>query len=388
MKTKEMKLFLGFTLLFAQFTVFGQQQDLNATGKNLRTASGKIRKLPYSNMALSGKFIGTALADSNWYYWCTSPIQGKDKKIHLFSSRWPAVEGMEGWSGPNAEISHFVGDRPEGPFKYVSTIMKTSMFPDQKTMAGPHNPRIEYVDGKYILLYICQDPSGVYGQRTGMMIADKIEGPWRFAGENDGIMITRSNDPKHWTYKAAIGADNPAFLKIGKKYYIYYKCGTPEHMAAKYGYAVSDKLEGPYKMCDAPITDNVSYLEDAQAFAYKNKYYLLTTDNLGGNTGIYGDLILWESGSGLKFNLSDAKIAMGNLLDYWGTEEDHKKLFAIKDHFERDRTGKLERPAVLFQNGKPAYLYAAGDLNVHGGKVSESYVFKIDFDDKKSKEHK
>lgn len=99
----------------------------------------------------------------------------------------------------------------------------------------------------------------------------------RFAGDRGGIMVEASEDSTHWTYQAAIGADNPAFLKIEGKYYIYYKCGTPEHMKAKYGYAVSDRLEGPYRMCDAPITDNVSYLEDAQAFSVDGKYYLLTT---------------------------------------------------------------------------------------------------------------
>ncbi|WP_256009429.1 glycoside hydrolase family protein [Desertivirga xinjiangensis] len=359
--------------------LFVSAQSVKDPDKTLRTAKGKPTKVPYAKMALNAKFIGAALADSNWYYWCISPIEGKDKKIHLFASRWPAVEGMDGWSGPNAEIAHFVGDRPEGPFKFVRTIMKTAMFPDPKTMAGPHNPRIEYVDGKYILLYICQDPSGQYAQRTGMMIADDINGPWRFGGKNEGIMVTRSSDPNHWTYRAAIGADNPAFLKIGKKYYIYYKCGTPEHMKAKYGYAVSDKIEGPYVMCDAPITDNVSYLEDAQAFAWKKNYYLLTTDNLGGNTGIYGDIILWKSKTGLDFKLADAKIAMGNILDYWGSEVDHKKLEGTPGHFIRDATGKLERPAILFQNGKPAYFYSAADLNVNGGKVSESYVFKIDW---------
>lgn len=100
------------------------------------------------------------------------------------------------------------------------------MFPDPKTMSAPHNPRLEYVDGKYILLYICQNPSRQGKMRVGMMIADRLEGPWRFAGDNGGIMVDPSDDPAHWTYNAAIGADNPAFLKIGKKYYIYYKCGT------------------------------------------------------------------------------------------------------------------------------------------------------------------
>jgi hypothetical protein len=285
---------------------------------------------------------------------------------------------MDGWMGRNAHIAHFTGDRPEGPFTYQRVILNTDMLPDTATMAGPHNPRLEYVDGKYILLYILQNPQiGALGVRVGMMIADDINGEWRFAGDNNGIMVESSPGPAHWTYRAAIGADNPAFLKINGKYYIYYKCGTPAHMDAKYGYAVSDNLEGPYTLCDRPITDNVSYIEDAQAFAYNGNYYLLTTDNLGGNTGIYGDLILWKSATGLDFKLADARIAMGNIFDYWGTEEDKQRALHAEDHFERDASGKLERPAILFMNGKPAYLYAVADVNIRGGRVSESYVFKI-----------
>jgi hypothetical protein len=351
----------------------------SAPKQELPTAKGKTTKVPYSQMALTAKYAGVAIADPNWYNWCVSPIKGKDGKIHIFGSRWPAAEGMEGWTGPNAEIAHFIGDTPQGPFKYVGAVMKTAMFPDPKTMAGPHNPRLEYVDGKYILLYICQNPSGATKQRVGMMIANNLNGPWKFVGDKGGIIVQTSDDPTHWTYNGAIGADNPAFLKIGKKYYIYFKSGTPDQMKSKYGYAVADNLEGPYVMCDKPITDNVSYLEDAQAFAYNGKYYLLTTDNLGGNTGIYGDIILWESKTGLDFKLADAKIAMGNILDYWGTEADHKKLRNIPGVFNRDGSGKLERPAVLFINGKPAYFYASADLNINGGKVSESYVFKINW---------
>jgi hypothetical protein len=359
------------------FVIISQYYSL---GQALPTAKDKTAKVPYSHMALTAKFVGAAVTDSNWYNWCVSPIQGKDGRIHIFGSRWPAADGMEGWAGPHAEIAHFVSDKPEGPFHYVATIMTTASFPDPTTMAGPHNPRLEYVDGKYILLYICQNPkTDAHGQRIGMMIADRLEGPWRFAGTNSGLMVQPSKDPAHWTYNAAIGADNPAFLKIGSKYYIYFKCGTPEQMKAKYGYAVADRLEGPYTLCDRPITDNVSYLEDAQAFAYKGKYYLLTTDNLGGNTGIYGDIILWQSNTGLDFKLADAKIAMGNILDYWGSADEHKQLANTPGHFVRDQTGKLERPAILFLHGKPAYFYSTADLNIHGGKVSESYVFKINW---------
>jgi len=43
----------------------------------------------------------------------------------------------------------------------------------------------------------------------------------------------------------------------------------PAMTKARYGYAVSDKLEGPYEKCNAPITDNVSYLEDARSLKAK-----------------------------------------------------------------------------------------------------------------------
>lgn len=368
-----LKIILAAILFMNGFHAFAQQES-----KKLLSSRNAKNKIPYSTMALTAQYVGTAISDSNWYNWCISPLQTKDGKIHIFGSRWPKKDGMEGWTGPNAEIAHFVSDNPEGPFKYVGTIMKTAMLPDPTTMAGPHNPRLEYVDGKYILLYICQNPTvGSKGQRIGMMIANNINGPWKFAGINKGIMVEPSKNPSHWTYNAAIGADNPAFLKIGKKYYIYYKCGTPEQMKARYGYAVSDKLEGPYTLCDKPITDNVSYIEDAQAFSYNKNYYLITTDNLGGNTGVYGDLILWKSSTGLSFKLTNAQIAMGNIFDYWGTKQQKDSLLNNKGTFIRDASGKLERPAVLFINGKPAYIYAVADVNIHGLPVSESYVFKI-----------
>ena len=47
--------------------------------------------------------------------------------------------------------------------------------------------------------------------------------------------------------------------------------------------------------------------------------------------------------------------------------------------FVRSASGKLERPAILKIKGKPAYLYAVGGVNLEGGPVSKSYVFKIDW---------
>ena len=280
----------------------------------LPSAVGKTLRMPYSSMALTAKLIGPAIEEEDYYNWCVSPIMGKDNKVHIFSSRWPKRLGMEGWIEKEAEIAHFVGDRPEGPFRYVGSVLTSDMLADPATMSAPHNPRLEYVDGKYILLYICQNPSKTgHNTRIGMMIADDINGPWRFAGKNGGIVLDVSTDPANWTSKAVIGIYNPAFLKIKGKYYIYFNCPRKPHAEASYTYgcAVSDKLEGPYVITDAPVTDNVSYIEDAQAFSVGKTHYLLTTDNFGRNSGVYGkmyDLMDTYRGNG-TYSLSNLQAA-------------------------------------------------------------------------------
>jgi hypothetical protein len=378
------KTFFYFTLFL--ITVFGIGCNTSTTltiepvqRASLPSAEGKPTKIPYTTMALTAKLIGPATTDTGWYNWCVSPIIGKDGKTYIFGSRWPAREGMWGWTGPNAEVAQFVSEKPEGPFKYVRTVLKTTTFPNPEKMWAPHNPRIEYVDGKYILLYIFQTVKGKAVMYTGMMIADDINGPWRFAGKDNGLMVKNSEDPQHWTYQGAIGTDNPAFMKIGNEYYIYFKSGTPKQLDAKYGYAVSDNLEGPYTLCDKPITDNINYIEDAHAFKADENYYLLTTDNFGTNSGVFGNIILWKSKTGLDFKLADAKIAMGILPDYWGTPADLQILLSTPGHFEYSKSGKMERPAMLLINGKPAYFYASGSINVNGGSVAETYVFKINW---------
>ena len=81
-----------------------------------------------------------------------------------------------------------------------------------------------------------------------MMTADELEGPWYFAGNNNGIMLDASWDSSLWTYKAQSGINNPAFLKIKDKYYIYFNCITQPHakVTHNYGCAVADKLEGAF----------------------------------------------------------------------------------------------------------------------------------------------
>jgi hypothetical protein len=65
--------------------------------------------------------------------------------------------------------------------------------------------------------------------------------------------------------------------------------------------ATSDKLEGPYRLPDEPLTRRDVTIEDGSVFQWRGKICLLTTDNHGQVTGIRGGGALWVSEDGLKF---------------------------------------------------------------------------------------
>lgn len=55
---------------------------------------------------------------------------------------------MKGWLG-HCEIAHAVADQPEGPYKYVSTVL--SPRPGYFDGNTCHNPSIYKIDGRYWL---------------------------------------------------------------------------------------------------------------------------------------------------------------------------------------------------------------------------------------------
>ena len=66
--------------------------------------------------------MGRILEDDNYYVWCCAPIIDEKNKVHVFYSRWEKKYEMKGWLG-HCEIAHAVADQPEGPYKYVSTVL-------------------------------------------------------------------------------------------------------------------------------------------------------------------------------------------------------------------------------------------------------------------------
>ena len=200
-------------------------------------------------------------------------------------------------------------------------------------------------------------------QRIGMAVADSPDGPWRKVGK-DGLILSPSEDPKHWTHGSQVV--NPAFLKRPDgKYLIYYK-SNDHGRGARMGVAIADNLEGPYVHQPAPFTANNRTIEDGYAFMTGGRFYFLTTDNHG--LFMRGGGLLWQSADGLAFDPVPQsgfkpprfylpKAEPGRSRNYYGA-------------------GSFQRPQLLVEDGRPTHLYAASGSVVTGADGTVCYLFK------------
>ena len=108
---------------------------------------------------------------------------------------------------------------------------------------------------------------------------------------------------------------------------------------------------------------------------WNGKICLLTTDNHGKVTGIYGGGALWVSEDGMKFNPAWTQLGYDRIPAYY-KEYDAQKVRRVYG-----RAAKLERPKVLMIDNQPAYLYAPSGWAVHGGSRTVSYVLRINLPD-------
>lgn len=315
--------------------------------------------------------VGRILETEGYYVWGCSPVLGKDGKVHLFYSRWKAGRGMSGWIS-SSEIAHAVADSPDASFKYVETVLapRGGKYWDSTTC---HNPHIKYVDGRYYLFYMGNSNRRTNTKRIGLAVADSLEGPWRRPDEPLLLPGEEGSWDDHCT-------TNPSFVRHPDgRCFLYYKSwNTYEYENytdpkirgnRKYGLAIADRPEGPYKKYEGnPIIDysglgdNIQ-AEDGYVWYEKGKFRMLMRD-MGIYNHRYG--LYLESPDGIRFQ-DDPQIA------YYETDYYFKQPPA-PDHLSK--YGRFERPQVLIVNGEPAWLFLA----TQGGRyaTASGYVFRIE----------
>lgn len=321
------------------------------------------------------EYVGVALQREGMHIWGSSPVIGPKGKVHLYVAQWPmdTQSNFSGWF-KDCEIAHYVGDTPEGPFEFVRVAV-----PDQDgTFNSPHNPTIKKIDDRYVLSFIVNENNNLKTQRIVMYVADDLNDTWKPASgaETDGTILRKSTKPTDWNYTGQLGVSNPTLIKRNNKYFLYNKSVVKKDPKAKrgnytYGVAISDKLEGPYIHQENQVTEIGMGIEDAYAFNFNDSVYLLSRD-FGSTKGSHGGGLLWKSDDGLHFPSKNISRSFEHLSHYIGEDP----LSDAVVH-RGDKSGRLERPQILFIDEKPAYLYMATGTNATAGHGSLSHIFRM-----------
>jgi len=335
---------------------------------NQSTTEQKVITKPFASRL---EWTGTKIEDKNYTIWGCSPVLGDDGKVHVFLARWPEKNVDPAWR-ESSEIAHYVAETPEGEYLFSEVTVKGSDMEGAWDRYAPHNPEIRKYGDTYVLLYIAnsdfKQPPHPKNQAIGMLTSSSPYGPWKKTGRN-GLILSSKLYPDSWISKSQNGMANPTMMKVGDKYHIYFKVRINNH--SEFGVAISDSIEGPYKVYDKSITNNKTSIEDASAFEMNGKYYLVTTDNHGKNTGIRGGGILWESIDGINYSLEKSSLAYELIPAYY---KDYSLENVIKIY---GSDPKFERPKILMIDSAPAYLYAPSGWNVEGKDRTVCHVLKI-----------
>lgn len=313
---------------------------------------------------------GFVLSEPDWHIWCNAPVWDDQGTLHLFVSRWPVKDTFGiGWH-TSCEIAHYKAARPEGPYSYVSTVLKGSSVEGSWRKDGTHNVTVVRLpDGRWAMLFIANsDGAGrfVAKQKIGLMLAPSLDGPWTLAGK-DGLLLDVPVEPDVWSHDSVVGVNNPTLLPAPDgRFLLYYKAMRPgKGQVRRMGVATADRVEGPYRFEKEALTANKGTIEDGFAFLLRGEICLLVTDCHG--TGSGGGMI-YRSQDGLHFDATPVRA------------------YEAVDHYMPRWSGPakgwspwvLQRPALLLgKDGVPTHLFAPCGTPPEGKLGTSTFLFEL-----------
>lgn len=360
MRKKHLYVLLCFTLLGS--TVFAQKienlVELKQQSKNeLFHHLGQAPRTP-------------AFESEGYWVWGSSVVKGEDGKYHMFVSRFPkSLPFHPGWMIAS-EIVHATSDTPEGPYKFsdIALPARGAQYWDGRST---HNPRILKYKNKYYLIYMGSthpfaNPTyeqltldspwctiGRSNKRIGLAVADSPYGPWKRFDEP--ILKTKPNT----FYSFLVSNPSPIIQEDGSVMMIFKGrtyIGDNKFSDMALGMAYAPSIEGPYKVLndDQPIFQVNGQGEAEDPFLWKDNkgYHAIFKDHVSKFTGEQGGGVMAYSKDGIRWTVDKDPKAYSRTVEW----EDGKV----------EMQGQLERPFLLFENGKATYAFFA-TMNGPGG---------------------
>jgi len=318
---------------------------------------------------------------SDNYTWCSSVIKGEDGKYHMFYSRWShgkrildddsmnyIFNGFKGWC-KYSEIAHAVSDKLNGPYKYVSTVLKGDGDPDHWDRFTMHNPQIRKFDKYYYLYYI----SNSFDSSLQFKDESKMSKDWKHwlkynCTQKIGVIKAKSiadlvNGKYEKPSAPLIVPDNINTFEVATnptvtqgpdgKYYMMYKSRKPNVGNMTFWMAKSDKPDGPFTMVGEVFTSAEMACEDpCMWYDKKRKRFYAAVKYYSNSKKLvpqFGALALITSVDGLNW-----QAAAHPLISL--------REMKMKDG-KKTELAHLERPFVVTdEKGQPLALFAAASV--------------------------
>lgn len=337
---------LHYLLLMAIITMF------SCTSSSQKAFIEKLMPAP--------KNAGLMIEDQ--WIWGSSVIKGEDGKYHMFADMWSKELGFGHWV-TSTEIVHAISDTPEGPYTYSDIAIGPR---DSRYFDGmcAMNPRIIHFKDKYYMFYVGTTYDFPRPQPNTPLVNDWFERAWM--NKRIGVASSKSlygpwermdrpviePRPGHWDGSITSNPSPVVNPKTGKILLIYKSSEKGPEPPLLLGAAEADQPQGEYhRLSENPIfqftTENnqESDVEDPFVWWENGHYELIMKDRFGHICGEIGGGVHATSEDGIHWNLSSPVKAYSRTI-HWndGTTS---------------TPANFERPFILLEDNKPAYLFAA-----------------------------
>ena len=315
------------------------------------------------------------------YTWCSSIIKGEDGKYYMFYSRWPhgkrqadddsmnyIFNGFRGWN-KYSEIACAVSDKLEGPYKHKTTVLKGDGDPKCWQRFTMHNPQIRKFGEYYYLYYI----SNSFDSSLRFADESKMDKDWKHwlqynCTQKIGVIKAKAiTDFIQGNYlkceQPIMSPDNRNTFEVATnptvtrgpdgRYYMMYKSRKPNVGNMTFWMAVSEKLDGDFKMLGQVFTSAEMACEDPCLWYDKKRkrFYAAVKYYSHSKTLVsqFGALALISSVDGLNWHAANHPLISFRELK-------------MKDG-RRIELAHLERPFVVTdKSGQPIALFAAASI--------------------------
>ncbi len=325
-----------------------------------------------------------AFAMKGYWVWCSSVVKGDDQLYHMYASRWAdSLLFHPGWMVVS-EVVHATSKTPEGPYTFVDVALpaRGAQYWDGRST---HNPRILRYKNKWVLYYMGSthpfaEPNvrefsltskwcivGRSNKRVGVAIADSPNGPWKRFDEP--ILDTKPGT----FYSFLTSNPSPVIEKDGSVLMIFKArsyVGNDGYSGMCFGLAKAPNIYSKFKVINngKSVLGGPGQPEIEDPFFWKDKsgYHMIFKDHVGKYTGESGDGVLANSMNAIDWTIDSSPKA-------------YSKTVTMADG-SIQKMGQLERPFILFDKEKPAYIFFA-TMNGPGGfeNATQSWNMVIPF---------